>query len=64
MTIRTYLFYDTAPVGVEIKIFAPSYFGIENVRPKEYYLKKLKEIGAAMELKLVYGFVPKRTLQK
>jgi predicted DNA-binding mobile mystery protein A len=64
-TIRTSLSMTAAQLALKLKSSPQAILALEKREAEgSITLNKLKEIGAAMDLKLVYGFVPKETLEK
>ncbi|MEM0517350.1 MULTISPECIES: mobile mystery protein A [Aequorivita] len=59
-TIRTALNMTMAQLGAKLKITRQGVRNIEESEAKgSISIKSLKEVGEALDLKLVYGFVPK-----
>lgn len=64
-TIRTSLSMTAAQLASRLGTSPQSILAIEKREENgKITIDKLRKIGAAMELKLVYGFVPKGTLEK
>jgi predicted DNA-binding mobile mystery protein A len=64
-TIRTSLSMTAAQLASRLGTSPQAILAIEKREGEgRITIDKLKKIGAAMELKLVYGFVPKKTLEK
>ncbi|MDQ3142707.1 MAG: mobile mystery protein A [Bacteroidota bacterium] len=64
-TIRTSLSMTALQLAEKLKTSPQAILALEKREEEgKITIKKLKEIGAAMELKLVYGFVHTETLEK
>lgn len=64
-TIRTSLSMTASQLAEKLKTSPQAILALEKREEEgKITIKKLKEMGAAMELKLVYGFVHEETLEK
>lgn len=64
-TIRTSLSMTASQLAMKLKTSPQAILALEKREVEgKITIKKLKEMGAAMELKLVYGFVHENTLEK